>query len=339
MRSLPSSSSCSNSSSSLSNRLETIFKKASHLSILCDIEVCVIHYGPDGELQTWPKEKSKVRDMALRYSQLNKALRRKKSVNLDGFLNEKRLKGLENLNKKRKTTSDLERKPVDVLKYPISDHYSPNQISKLIQSLELNVSKLQERLRFVESQKLQSLASSSLNHQTQSLNPSQFSLFMYNHGNNTISQIPVSASNINQDFSALLQESQLKNQIIKQELCGYDQNTSISDITNNSFQHPCVSNKEHYSAVQESVDNFGSMNQLMQKDYFYGGYQNLSTSDITYRNFPDPSLSNTVSYEFCSNTCGNNTGFSQDMGSSYDESSLLHATSTLPSLCNNSRFV
>ncbi|CAL9224203.1 unnamed protein product, partial [Arabidopsis halleri] len=77
------------------------------------------------------------------------------------------------------------------LKYPISDHYSPDQISKLIQSLELNVSK------------------------TQSLKPSQFSLFMYNHGDNTLSQIPVSASNFN---PALLQESGL----MKQELCGYD---------------------------------------------------------------------------------------------------------------------
>ncbi|EOA15833.1 hypothetical protein CARUB_v10007456mg [Capsella rubella] len=352
MRSLPSSSSCSNSSSSstrLSNRLANIFKKAEQLSILCDIEVCVIHYGPGGELQTWPKEKSKVRDMALRYSQLNEALRRKKRVDLSEFLNEKKHKGLENLEKKRKTTG-LEKKPVDVLKYPISDHYSPNQISKLIQSLELNVSKLQERLRFVESQKLQSLASSSLNHQTQSLNPSQFSLFMYNHGDNTLSQIPVSASNLNQDFSALLQESQLKNQLMKQELCDYDQNINISDMynTNNSFQHPCVSNKE---TVQESLNNFGAMNQLMQKEC-YGGDQNLFTSDITYSNVPDPSLSNTVSYEFCSDTCGNNmvgnTSFSQDitdMSSNYDfnfdESSLLQ-TSTLPSIStvsNNSMFL
>ncbi|EOA32106.1 hypothetical protein CARUB_v10015354mg, partial [Capsella rubella] len=304
--SLPSSSSCSNSSSSstrLSNRLETIFKKASQLSILCDIEVCVIHYGTGGELQTWPKEREKVRDMALKYSQLNETLRRKKRVDLHGFLNEQKHKGLENLNQKRMTTS-LEKKPVDVLKYPISDHYSPNKISKLIQSLELNVSKLQERLRFVDSQKLQSLAPSSLNHQTQSLNPSQFSLFMYNHGSNTLSQIPVSVSNLNQDFTALLQESQLKNQLMKQELCDYDQNINMSDmyITNNSFQHPCVSNKE---TVQESVNNFGSMNQLMQKEC-NGGDKNLFTSDITNSNLPDHSLSNTVSYEFCSDTCGNN---------------------------------
>ncbi|EOA17940.1 hypothetical protein CARUB_v10006350mg, partial [Capsella rubella] len=226
------------------------------------IEVCIIHYGPDGELQTWPKEREKVRDMALRYSQLNQALRRKKSVNLSEFPNEKKHKGLENLNKKRKTTSDLEKKPVDVLKYPMSDHYSPHQISKLIQSLELNVSKVQERLRFVESQKLQSLASSSLNYHnlqtTQSMNP----------------------------------KPQLKNQLMKQELCDYDHNISISDmhITNNSFPHPCVTNKE-------SVNNFGSINQLMQKDYFYGADQNMpSMCNFNSNSFQHPCVSNTQHY-------------------------------------------
>ncbi|CAD5333548.1 unnamed protein product [Arabidopsis thaliana] len=64
--SLPSSSSAySLASTSLSNRLETIFKKASELCTLCDIEACVIYYGPDGELKTWPPEREKVRDIAL----------------------------------------------------------------------------------------------------------------------------------------------------------------------------------------------------------------------------------------------------------------------------------
>ncbi|KAG7548564.1 Transcription factor MADS-box, partial [Arabidopsis suecica] len=370
MRSLPSSSSSSSyslASTSLSNRLETIFKKASELCTLCDIEACVIYYGPDGELKTWPKEREKVRDIALRYSQLKEALRRKKSVNLYDFLNKKKEKGLKNPNKKRKTSL----KKVNEIKYPISDHYSPDQISKLIQSLELNVSKVQERLRFVESQKHketkpdhQSLASSSLNHQTQPLNPSQFSLFMYNHGDNTLSQIPVSA--FNQDFSALLQASEFKNPLVKQELCGYDQNMCMSGITNNSFQHPCVSNKEHYSAVQESVNNY-ELNQLMQHE-LYGCDQNLS--NINNNNFQHPCVSNPQHnlvvqesvdsyglnqlmqhelYGFDQNLCssditnsnvldhyGNmvgNSSFPQDMCSSYvynfDESSLLQ-TSTLP---------
>ncbi|KAG7604228.1 putative transcription factor MADS-type1 family [Arabidopsis thaliana] len=321
IRSSPSSSRCSNSSSSssyslastsLSNRLETIFKKASELCTLCDIEACVIYYGPDGELKTWPKEREKVRDIALRFNQLNEALRHKKSVNLHGFLNKKKKnKGLKNPNKKKKTSL----KNLNVLKYPLADHYSPDQVSQLTQSLELNVSKFQERLRFLESQKQnetkpdhQSLTSiSSLN---QSLNPSQFSLFMYNHGYNTLSQIPVSASNFNQDYiSALLEQSELKSQIMKQEVCGYEQNMCMSnhgDATlsqipfsasnfnqdfsaNNNFQHSFVSNTQDYYSVQKSVNNnYGLKNQLMKHDLC--GYEhNMCMSnhgDATFSQIP-----------------------------------------------------
>ncbi|XP_010445670.1 PREDICTED: agamous-like MADS-box protein AGL75 [Camelina sativa] len=221
MRSLPSSSSSSSYPLvALSNRLETVFRKAEQLSVLCQIDVCVIYYGPKGDLKTFPNEKEKVRNMAMRYSRLNDSLRSKKRVSLSEFLKDK---GLENPNKRRKTTTSPKKNYVDVLKYPISDHYSPDQIPQLIQSLQLNLSTFQQRLRFLVSQEkhkqlldhhhqsfVPSTSSSSLT--TPSLNPSQqFSLFVYNHGDNTLSQIPVSASNLNQDFSALLQESQLKN--------------------------------------------------------------------------------------------------------------------------------
>ncbi|KAL1197250.1 Agamous-like MADS-box protein AGL75 [Cardamine amara subsp. amara] len=254
------SSSCSNSlsssyslaSTSLSNRLETIFKKASELSILCEIEICVIYYGPDGELKTWPEEKEKVKDMAFRYSQLHEAVRRKKRVDLYGFLNKKNNKEGKHLNKKKKTS-------LKNVKYPISDHYSADQISRMIRSLELSYSTLQERLRFVESQKQKNINldhQASLNHQhhqnqTKSLNPSQFSLFMYNHGEATFSQIPLATSNFNltaptqftnypQDLSGLLQESGLMNQ----ELHGLDQNMCMSNFNNNNFQHP----QQYYTA-------------------------------------------------------------------------------------------
>lgn len=361
MRTFPSSS-CSKSlsssyslaSTSLSNRLETIFKKASELSILCEIEICVIYYGPDGELKTWPEERKKVKDMALRYSQLHEAVRRKKRVDLHGFLNKKKSKEMKMKKKKSLKT----------VKYPISDHYSPDQMSRMIRSLELAFSTLQERLRFVESQKQketkldhQGLTPFSLNHhhhqhQTQTLNPSQFSLFMYNHGDASFSQIPLSASNYNQsastqftnypqDFSGLLQESGLKNHLIKEDLCGYDQNMCMSNINNNNFHHPSLSNTQQdlsaLPAVQESVNNYG-LNQLMQHQ-LYAYDQNMCMSGITNSKVLDPCLPNTVSDEFCSDfqdSYGNvvgNTSFSQDLSnipSSY-ESSLLQ-TSTLPSL-------
>ncbi|CAH8359552.1 unnamed protein product [Eruca vesicaria subsp. sativa] len=104
---------CSSSSSSyslaetrLKSRLLTIFKKAQELMTLCDIEACVIHYGPDSELKTWPENRDKVRSLALRYIQLDKAKRLKKSVDLYGFLN----------NKKKKTVTSLKKNVDEELK-------------------------------------------------------------------------------------------------------------------------------------------------------------------------------------------------------------------------------
>ncbi|XP_010480551.1 PREDICTED: agamous-like MADS-box protein AGL75 [Camelina sativa] len=206
---LPSSSSSSYSlaSTSLRSRLETIFRKAKQLSILCQVDVCVIYYGPDGDLKTFPNDKEKVRNMAMRYSRLNDSLRRKKSFNISEFLEGEK----DNPNKRRKT----------------SPSPSPKNVDVLIDSLELKISTFQERVRYLVSQEKhklldhhhQSLASSTPSSSSssltnRSLNPSQqFSLLVYNHGDNTLSQIPLSASNLNhQDFSALFQESLLKNE-------------------------------------------------------------------------------------------------------------------------------
>ncbi|KAH0904239.1 hypothetical protein HID58_043742 [Brassica napus] len=71
---------------SLAKRQVTVFKKAEELSILCGVEVCVICYGSDGELRTWPKDREKVKDMALRYSQLSEliqSLERKQTIMQD----------------------------------------------------------------------------------------------------------------------------------------------------------------------------------------------------------------------------------------------------------------
>ncbi|CAA7055334.1 unnamed protein product [Microthlaspi erraticum] len=283
MRSPPYSSSSSSSlaSTSLTNRLETIFKKAYELTTLCDIEACVIHYGPDGELKTWPEDREKVRDLALRYSRLDEAKRSKKSVNLCGFL-------MKNKNVK---THLKKKAKMNELRYPISDHYSPDQISELIQSLEQSYSTLKERRRFLEAQK-QKKEIKLEDHQSQSLNPSRFSLFMYNEGDATLSQIPLSALNFNQlptqftngGYSApAAQDSGLKNHLMHQELhaCMSDNNNS------NNFQHLCVSNTQDLSALpselQESVNSFG-LNQLMQQEEPYGFDQRMCTSDVTNSN-------------------------------------------------------
>ncbi|CAF1858987.1 unnamed protein product [Brassica napus] len=246
-----SSSSYSLAATSLKSRLLTIFKKAQELTTLCDIEACVIHYGPDGELRTWPENRDIVRSLALRYIQLDQAKRRKKSVNLYEFLNK---------NKDKKTMlNKFKKRNVEELKYPISDHYSPDQINQLIHSLELSYSTLQERRRFLA-------AKANLEDRQHSMNPSQFTplpqeLYV-NDKNNTFQHLCVS------DYSEV-QESALRYQLMPYG--GYDQNMCMGNI--NNVQHPWVSNAQP-PELQEP-------NQLMQHEP-YGFDQNMCMESCVY---------------------------------------------------------
>ncbi|ESQ31332.1 hypothetical protein EUTSA_v10005313mg [Eutrema salsugineum] len=294
-----SSSSKSLAASSFANRLKTIFKKAYELSILCQIEVCVIYYGPNGELKTWPKEKEKVKAMAFRYKAVTK---RKKSLNLQEFMEGKKENDEKN-SKKKKTKRDSE--SVNGSKYPdwypIFDHYSPNQLSRLILSLEQTLSKLQERLRFVEAQKQRNTnlvyqtwtPSSSLNqyhhhhqYQRQPLNPNQFSLYMYNHGDATLSQLPLSASSANQLINY---QNHLMMQ--QQKLHGFDQNY----IKNGNFQH---------SNTTQALLSVQEPHELMQQQELYGSHhQNMCMmmNDVSNSNVvQDPCLSRRVPDELVS---------------------------------------
>ncbi|CAN7136253.1 unnamed protein product [Brassica rapa subsp. narinosa] len=267
------SSKCSSSSSyslaatSLNSRLLTVFKKAQELTTLCDIEACVIHYGPDGELKTWPEDRDKVRSLALRYIQLDKAKRRKKSVNLYEFLNKM---------KDKKKMINRFKKNVEELKYPISDHYSPYQINQLIQSLELSYSTLQERRRFLA-------AKANLEDRQHSFNPSQESVLKnqelcVNDKNENNFQHHLCVS----DYSAV-QESALRYHSM---LYGgtYDQNMMCMGNINN-VQHPWLSNA-HPPELQEP-------NQLMQHELNYGFDQNMCMSDTTNSfSVVDPCLPN-----------------------------------------------
>ncbi|KAG2307921.1 hypothetical protein Bca52824_027669 [Brassica carinata] len=235
-----SSSSYSLAASSLNSRLLTIFKKAQELTTLCDIEACVIHYGPDGELKTWPENRDKTQE----------------NVNLYEFLNK-------NKEKKKKTMSNAKRakKNVEELKYPISDHYSPDQISQLIQSLELSYSKLHERRQ------------SMLKNQEPCV-----------YDQNNFQHLCVS------DYSAV-QESGLHYQLMPYGGY-YDQNM----CTGNNFQDPCVSSIQDYSVfpleLQESVSNYG-LNQLMQRE-LYGFDQNMCMGDTTNINYSGFMVGNPV---------------------------------------------
>ncbi|EOA15024.1 hypothetical protein CARUB_v10028378mg, partial [Capsella rubella] len=250
------------------NSSRTIFKKAYELSVLCAIEVCVIYYGPDGQLKTWPKEKEKVKDIALRYKEARK---RKKSLNLHEFLEKEKDKD------KDKVTTNLKKKNVKYPHwYPKFDHYSPQQLSQLIQSLERTLSKLQERLRVVEAKKQRN--NTNLVHPNQHLNPENFSLYMYNHDDAILSQPPFNASHAN-----LL--SNYQNHLMKQELYDFGQNMCMDNITNTNFHHPCYSNTQGYAPLlsQKELNGFDQNMVLM--------------SNITNNN----GLSNTVPHEFYPN--------------------------------------
>ncbi|XP_010474196.1 PREDICTED: agamous-like MADS-box protein AGL103 [Camelina sativa] len=182
---------------SLMKRQATVFKKARELSVLCAIEVCVICYGADGALKTYSEERDKVEAIARRYVALSETKRRKRSVDLD--------RSLANSNKKKKLV-----RPRRVSKFPVwdprFDNYSGEQLTGLVQSLERNLTRLQDRFRdLVEVQKQRNMnqgpSSSTRNTINQYLlpqqqqQPNQFSMFLLNHENGNVAQIPLGLMN------------------------------------------------------------------------------------------------------------------------------------------------
>ncbi|XP_010480813.1 PREDICTED: agamous-like MADS-box protein AGL53 [Camelina sativa] len=184
----------------LASREQTMYKKASELSILCDVEVCVIYYNRDGELVgTWPEDQSKVRNMAERYSKLNDSERRKKSTNLSQFLNKKT--GL----KDKMTSLD------------INDKRFSEKLFEMEASLESSLPVLQDQLlRVLQNQTKPDQNSSAgfftpdpslMSGTEQDLSLSQqhqgkVSVFLYNHDNGSFYQLPDSVSSFDPSTSS-----------------------------------------------------------------------------------------------------------------------------------------
>ncbi|KAF8103651.1 hypothetical protein N665_0186s0020 [Sinapis alba] len=183
---------------SLAKRQETVFKKARELSILCGIELCVIYYGSEGELKTWPKDREKVKDIARRYSVLSDMKRRKGQYDLDKFL-KKINKDDSNKKKMKKVGSSCKYPDWD----PSFDNYSVEQLTELIQSLERSQTLLQHRLQYVaESQRQRNMYYTNMSGQEQMNHLQQHSnhvsMDLYNHGIGTLPQLPASTSAFNQ---------------------------------------------------------------------------------------------------------------------------------------------
>ncbi|XP_010415270.1 PREDICTED: agamous-like MADS-box protein AGL103 [Camelina sativa] len=203
-------SSYSSSSTSLIRRQATLFKKARELSVLCAIELCVICYGADGALKTYPEEREKVEAIARRYIALSETKRHKRSVDLNVFLADS--------NKKR---------PRRVSKFPVwdprFDNYPGEQVTGVVQSLERNVTRLQDRFRALvevrEQRKMNQGASASSSSTRNTINQyllpqqpnNQFSMFLLNHENGNVSQIPLGLMNQGQSLPMIPPELLLMN--------------------------------------------------------------------------------------------------------------------------------
>ncbi|XP_013583243.1 PREDICTED: agamous-like MADS-box protein AGL93 [Brassica oleracea var. oleracea] len=263
---------------SLAKRQVTVFKKARELSILCGIEVCVIYYGSDGELKTWPKDREKVKDMARRYSQLSDMKRRKGQDDLDKFL--KKINKEDSKKKKVKVESSCKYLDWD----PRFDNCSVEQLTELIQSLEHSETKLQHRLRgAVESQRQRNMyyttmaGQEQMNHLQQ--HSDQVSMDQYNHGTGTLPQLAVSTSAFNQSqslaplpnsltihhnpnmesYSRLLgvQETGM-NELLSMNMLPYNNiNTNNVNVFPNQF-HQNSYNMEDYSGFLGGINNVSS---------------------------------------------------------------------------------
>lgn len=257
----------------LTKRQDTVFKKAYELSVLCGIEVCVICYGSNGELKTWPKDREKVKNMARKYSELSKAKRRKGSVDLREFLEKIKKDDSKNKKKKKKKVA-LESN----FKYPDwdprFDNYSVEQLTQLIQSLERNFTRMQLRLRaVVEAQKQSNRQNTNTAGQEQRMattatmshlqqHSNHVPMDLLNHGNGTLSQIPHPAS-------------------------AFDQGQSLAPLPSSLMIYP-NSNMGNYSALlgvhetgMNEYPNMLTYNNYNAKSFWKQFYQNCQGDDLS----------------------------------------------------------
>ncbi|CAN8269083.1 unnamed protein product [Cochlearia groenlandica] len=258
---------------SLTRRAVTVFKKASELSTLCGIDVCVIYYDSNGELKTWPKDRNKVKDMALKYMSLNEINRSKKRVDLREFLN--KFNKDDSSSKKLKLGTNQKYQAWDSR----FDNYSVEQLEQVIQSLEVNLTRIQHRLNYVLDSKKQrnsfeqeqsvSIASAMNLHrnrlllqQQQPQHSNNVSMYLFNQENGTFSRIPTSTTSFNQAQQSLppmpqtiypnqgllgLQESGL-DELMKPNMFTY--NNNFNDYSTQAYQNFKVEDYSGYLGLQ-----------------------------------------------------------------------------------------
>lgn len=251
----------SSRATSLIKRQETVFKKARELSVLCGIEVCVICYGPDGELKTWPEDREKVKAMARRYGALSETKRCKRSVDLHEFL--EKINSDDSKKKKKKV------RRVSKVKYPVwdsrFDSYSVEQLTGLVQSLERNLTRIQHRIHaVVEGQGQRNIQYRNMGNQELMMttaamshlqqHPNQVSMFLFNHGNGNISQIPVSASALNQGQSLAPIPHELMINYPNSDVGNYSGSLGVQGTGISGFQNMSMLAYNHINGFSKQID-------------------------------------------------------------------------------------
>ncbi|KAF9690285.1 hypothetical protein SADUNF_Sadunf01G0179600 [Salix dunnii] len=126
---------------SFSKRTKTLKKKAHEIQTLCDVKVCMVCFGPDSTVQTWPEGAVEVKDAIKSYRGI--CYRKKYESSLTGYLQDKKMK-LEL--KKRKEMKKVNKERIAMW----SDHInglSDDALRDTIEILESKLFDLKEKIK------------------------------------------------------------------------------------------------------------------------------------------------------------------------------------------------
>ncbi|KAJ4707969.1 Agamous-like MADS-box protein [Melia azedarach] len=146
----------SRQASNFKKRKSTLKNKASQLATLCDVRVCMVCLGPDGEVDAWPDNKTEVRNIISGYKRRISGKGKEKAkykYNLLGFLESKKKKLEDKLNKGR---GSEERKLRDNVGNMFSKwdaklkQFSEEELVGLYDSLNSKLWNLRERIRLMQ---------------------------------------------------------------------------------------------------------------------------------------------------------------------------------------------
>ncbi|XP_004500455.1 agamous-like MADS-box protein AGL80 [Cicer arietinum] len=137
-------------------RKHGLLKKVRELCTLCGIEACAIIYGEnDTRADVWPST-TRARSILSRFMSLSKAERRKKMVDLEGFLTQSIAKAEETL-KKQRNGNKKEEMGIIISQYIRTGEYNlghvnENYLNDLSEFIGDNIKKIDMKMKSMEDQ-------------------------------------------------------------------------------------------------------------------------------------------------------------------------------------------